>query len=159
MADRPVLALLDGHSMAYRAFYALPDTLATRTGQQTNAVYGFTSMLIKLLADRRPDGVAVCFDQGRDERRTALYAEYKAGRAETPDAFRSQLGLIDDVLEVLSIPTVRLPGVEADDVIATIATEAVADGWDVLVVTGDRDAMQLSSPNVTVLYTLRSSSC
>ncbi len=154
-SDRPVLALLDGHSMAYRAFYALPESLATRTGQQTNAVYGFTSMLIKLLSDRKPDAVAVCFDQGRDVRRTERYPEYKAGRITTPDEFRSQLTLIDDVLDVLEVPMIRVPGVEADDVIATIAERAVAAGHDVLIVTGDRDAMQLASDHVTVLYTLR----
>ena len=155
MADRKTLLLLDGHSLAYRAFFALPDTLATRTGQVTNAVYGFTSMLIKMWTDRRPDGIAVMFDKGRDAQRMAEYPEYKAGRAETPDIFRSQLGLMRDVLEVLRIPVIEVANVEADDVIATVADAAVADGWHAFVVTGDRDAMQLSAEHVTILYNLR----
>lgn len=153
--DRPLLLLLDGHSLAYRAFYALPDDLQTTTGQVTNAVYGFTSMLIKMLADHRPDGVVVTFDQGRDEARLAVYPEYKAGRAATPDVFREQLPLIEQVMDVLAIPVVKVPGVEADDVIATLADQAVAEGWRVGVVTGDRDAMQLVTDDVHVLYNVR----
>ncbi|MGZ5306795.1 MAG: 5'-3' exonuclease, partial [Actinomycetota bacterium] len=95
--------LLDGHSLAYRAYFALPTTLATSTGQITNAVYGFTSMLIKLLGDERPDYLAVAFDLGRPTVRLEKYAEYKAGRAETPTDFTSQLGLIDEVLDTLRI--------------------------------------------------------
>ena len=98
------LFLLDGHSLAYRAFFALPTTLATTTGQVTNAVYGFTSMLIKLLAEERPDLIAVAFDVGKPTVRLAKYAEYKAGRRETPDEFRQQLGLIEEVVETLRIP-------------------------------------------------------
>ncbi len=153
--ERPAMILLDGHSLAYRAFYALPDTLQTRTGQITNAVYGFTSMLIKLLGDRRPEGIAVAFDQGRDVARTEMYPEYKANRIQTPDAFRPQLGLIDEVLEALEIPTVRVAGVEADDVIATIAEDAKSKGFHVYILTGDRDAMQLVDEHTTVLYTAR----
>ena len=93
--DRPLLLLLDGHSLAYRAFYALPPDLKTSTGQVTNAVYGFTSMLIKLLADRQPAGVVVTFDKGRDVQRTEAYPEYKAGREKAPDEFREQLPLIE----------------------------------------------------------------
>jgi DNA polymerase I len=155
VSDRPTFLLLDGHSLAYRAFYALPEDLRTKTGQQTNAVYGFTSMLIKLLADRRPDNVVVTFDKGRDEARTAAYAEYKANRSSPPDAFRPQVDLIQQVLEVLDIPVVVVPGVEADDIIATLADRAVEAGFDVFVVTGDRDAMQLASEHVTILYNVR----
>lgn len=153
--DRPLLLLLDGHSLAYRAFYALPPDLKTSTGQITNAVYGFTSMLIKLLADRQPAGVVVTFDKGRDVQRTEAYPEYKAGRDKAPDEFREQLPLIEQVMDVLSIPVVKVPGVEADDVIATLADMAVGDGWRVGIVTGDRDAMQLVTEDVTVLYNVR----
>ncbi|MBW3576402.1 MAG: DNA polymerase I [Actinobacteria bacterium] len=149
------MLLLDGHSLAFRAFFALPDSLRTKTGQLTNAVYGFTSMLIKMIADHRPDGIVVCFDKGRDVARTDAYPDYKAGRAETPDEFRTQLDLIHEVLEALEIPVVEVPGVEADDVIATLADRAVQEGHRVMVVTGDRDAMQLVGDGVTILYTLR----
>jgi DNA polymerase I len=153
--DSQTLVLLDGHSLAYRAFYALPDTLRTQTGQLTNAVYGFTSMLIKLIAEQRPDGIVVCFDKGRDVERTEAFPDYKATRTETPDEFREQLSLLREVLEVLEIPVIEVAGVEADDVIATLADRAVGEGHRVLVVTGDRDAMQLVTDDVTVLYTLR----
>jgi len=149
------MLLLDGHSLAYRAFFALPDTLRTQTGQLTNSVYGFTSMLIKLLADRRPDAVCVAFDRGRDVMRTAAFPDYKANRASPPDEFRPQVDLIKQVLASLNVPIVEVEGVEADDVLATIADRAVADGFHVFVVTGDRDAMQLVNGNITVLYTLR----
>ena len=151
----PTLALLDGNSIAYRAFYALPEDLATTSGQVTNAVYGFTRMLIKLLGDHHPEGVAVAWDVSRKSFRTEQYPEYKAQREKAPDHFRSQLGLIDEVLQALKIPQVRLEGFEADDLIATITRRAVEDGWDVLIVTGDRDAFQLIDDNVKVLYTRR----
>jgi DNA polymerase I len=152
---RESILLLDGHSLAYRAFYALPDTLRTQTGQLTNAVYGFTSMLIKLLADRRPDAIVVAFDKGRDVARTAAFPEYKANRATPPDEFRPQVDLIKQVLAALNVPVVEVAGVEADDVLATIATRAVDAGFHAYVVTGDRDAMQLVDAHLTVLYTLR----
>jgi len=155
VADQRSLLLLDGHSLAYRAFHALPDTLRTATGQLTNAVYGFTSMLVKLLADRQPDGVVVAFDRGRDVQRTAAFPAYKANRAETPEEFRPQVELIKQVLGALDIPVVELEGVEADDVLATLATRAVDAGAHAYVVTGDRDAMQLVADDLTVLYTLR----
>ncbi len=155
MPDQRTLLLLDGHSLAYRAFHALPDTLRTATGQLTNAVYGFTSMLVKLLADREPDGVVVAFDRGRDVERTTAYPAYKANRAEPPEEFRPQVALIKQVLTALDIPVVEVEGVEADDVLATLATRAVAAGAHAYVVTGDRDAMQLVAEDLTVLYTLR----
>ncbi|HEX7100270.1 MAG TPA: DNA polymerase I [Acidimicrobiia bacterium] len=151
----PTLALLDGNSIAYRAFYALPEDLATTSGQVTNAVYGFTRMLIKLLGDHHPDGVVVAWDVSRESFRTERYAEYKAQREKAPDHFRSQLGLIDEVLQALRIPQLRMEGYEADDLIATLTRRAVAEGWDVLIVTGDRDAFQLIDDHVKVLYTRR----
>ena len=151
----PTLALLDGHSLAYRAFYALPADLATSSGQVTNAVFGFTSMLIKLLGDEDPDAVAVAWDVRGPTFRKEQYAEYKAQRSAPPQLFTSQLPLIDEVLEALQITQIRVPGYEADDVIATLATRAEAAGWDVLVVTGDRDAFQLVDGSIKVLYTLR----
>jgi DNA polymerase-1 len=150
------LLLLDGHSLAYRAFFALPvENFATTTGQPTNAVYGFTSMLINILRDEQPTHVAVAFDVGRKTFRSEMYTEYKAGRSETPTDFRGQVSLIKEVLEALAIPTVEAEGYEADDVIATLATQAEAEAMDVLIVTGDRDALQLVDDKVTVLMTRR----
>ncbi len=151
----PTLALLDGHSLAYRAFYALPEELATSSGQVTNAAYGFMRMLVKLLGDHGPDRLAVTWDVGRSTFRTEEYAEYKAQREKAPDHFKSQLPLIDEVLDALGIKQFRAPGYEADDVIATLARKGVADGFDVLVVTGDRDSFQLVGDHVQVVYTLR----
>ncbi len=149
------LALLDGHSIAYRAFFALPEDLATTSGQVTNAVYGFTRMLIKLLGDQRPEAVVVAWDVGRQTFRSEAYPEYKAQRSATPDNFKSQLPLIREVLEALDVPQVQLEGFEADDVIASLSEQAVAGGWQVMVVTGDRDAFQLVDDNRRVLYTRR----
>ncbi|HSJ34021.1 MAG TPA: DNA polymerase I [Acidimicrobiia bacterium] len=151
----PTLALLDGNSIAYRAFYALPEDLATTSGQVTNAVYGFTRMLIRLLGDHHPEGLAVAWDVSRRSFRTDQYPEYKAQREKAPDHFRSQLPLIDEVLEALDVPQLRLEGYEADDLIATLARRAVEEGWDVLIVTGDRDAFQLIDDRVKVVYTRR----
>ncbi len=137
------LFLLDGHSLAYRAFFALPPSLATSSGTVTNAVYGFTSMLIKLLADEHPDLIAVAFDSGPPTVRLAMDAEYKAGRPETPADFRPQLGLIEEVLDVLRIPVLRVEGHEADDALGTLAVRAAEDGIDATIVTADRDFFQL----------------
>src|SRR3954468_4640075 len=151
------LLLLDGHSLAYRAFYALPTDLATKDGTVTDAVYGFTSMLTKVLADEQPDYIGVAFDApGGSTYRKELDTEYKANRKKTPDLFRSQLPLIHEVLETLEITQLEVPGVEADDVIATLATRAAGEGHDVVVVTGDRDTFQLvRDPHVKVLYNRR----
>src|SRR5690242_9433924 len=151
------LLLLDGHSLAYRAFFALPTDLATKAGTVTNAVYGFTSMLAKVCTDEQPDHLAVAFDApGGSTYRNELDPEYKAGRKETPDLFAAQLPLIHEVLETLEIRQLQVPGVEADDAIATLATHAAADGIDVVVVTGDRDAYQLvADPHIKVLYNKR----
>ncbi|MDP9398977.1 MAG: DNA polymerase I [Actinomycetota bacterium] len=147
------LLLVDGHSLAYRAFYALPvENFSTTTGQPTNAVYGFTAMLINVLRDEQPSHVAVAFDVGRATFRTADFADYKANRAKSPDAFAGQVGLVKEILAALRIPVVEAEGYEADDVIATLATRAERAGYDVLVSTGDRDTFQLVSSAVTVLY-------
>ncbi len=153
---RSRLLLLDGHSLAYRAFFALPvENFSTTTGQPTNAVYGFTAMLINVLRDESPTHVAVTFDVSKSTFRTETYADYKAGRAETPTDFKGQVSLVREVLDALRVPIVCAEGFEADDVIATLATQAEADGMDVLIVTGDRDAFQLVSERVTVLYNAR----
>ncbi len=155
-ADPPRrLFLLDGHSLSYRAFFALPPSLATTSGQVTNAVYGFTSMLIKLLTEERPDLIAVAFDIGKPTVRLDKYAEYKAGRPETPDEFRQQLGLIVEVLETLRIPVIGVEGHEADDAIATLALKALAQGIDVVIVTADRDFFQLVRPGLTVMFNVK----
>jgi len=151
----PTLALLDGHSLAYRAFFALPTDLATPDGRVTNAVFGFTSMVIKLLGDEHPDAMAVAWDTPEATFRSEAYPEYKAGREAAPDLFRSQLPLIREVADALGITQFEAAGYEADDVIATIATQAAAEGWDVLVVTGDRDAFQLIDDRIRVVYTRR----
>ncbi|HEY3608082.1 MAG TPA: DNA polymerase I [Pseudonocardiaceae bacterium] len=149
----PRLLLLDGHSLAYRAFFALPaENFRTQTGLTTNAVYGFTSMLINLLRDEQPTHIAVAFDLSRQTFRREVYAEYKAGRGATPDEFRGQVALIQDILGALSIPWLSKDNYEADDVIATLTTKATAEGYDVLVCTGDRDCLQLVTDQVTVLY-------
>jgi DNA polymerase I len=149
------LLLLDGHSLAYRAFFALPaENFSTTTGQPTNAVYGFTAMLINVLRDEQPTHVAVAFDRGEPTFRHEQYVEYKATRKETPADFRSQLSLIFEVLDALGIRRLSVPGYEADDVIATLASQAEPD-MDVLIVSGDRDVLQLVTDHVTVLYTMR----
>lgn len=149
------VVLIDGHSLAFRAFFALPDTLVTSSGQITNAVYGFTAMLIKLLADERPAAIVVCFDKGAPQFRLDRYAQYKAGRAETPDAFRQQLPLIREVLKSLRIPMAELEGYEADDLLATLTKYFRREGNEVVVVTGDRDILQLVGEGVSVIMTRR----
>jgi len=151
----PTLALIDGHSLAYRAFFALPSDLATPAGQVTNAVYGFTSMIIKLLGDEHPDALAVAWDTPVATFRSERYTEYKAQRDAAPDLFRSQLPLIREVADVLNLKQFEAPGWEADDIIATIAKVASDAGWEVLIVTGDRDAFQLIDGPVRVYYTRR----
>jgi DNA polymerase I len=150
------LLLIDGHSMAYRAFYALKEAnLVTKTGQHTEGVYGFTSMLINLLRDEKPTHIAVCFDVSRKTFRSEQYAEYKANRSETPEEFKGQISLIHDVLGTLAITALSKEGFEADDLIATLTTQATADGYQVLILTGDRDAFQLVNDQVTVIYPTR----
>jgi len=150
------LLLLDGNSLAYRAFFALPTDMATAAGQVTNAVYGFTSMLVNLFKDHQPDGIAVAFDRPEPTFRHALVPDYKAGRSAAPDILRQQMGLVRQVVEALNIPILELAGFEADDVIATLASQARDRGDDAIVVTGDRDEFQLvEDPHIRVLYVLR----
>jgi DNA polymerase I len=154
--DRPKLLLLDGHSLAYRAFYALREVeMSTTTGQPTNAVFGFTSMLINLMRDEEPTHIGVAFDISRATFRREEYPEYKAGRGETPEDFRGQVELIRRVLDALAIRYVAVENYEADDVIATLTKQAESEGMDVLICTGDRDALQLVDDQVTVLYPRR----
>ncbi|MEU4691276.1 DNA polymerase I [Actinoplanes sp. NPDC023714] len=155
-AQTPRLLLLDGHSLAYRAYFALPvENFSTATGQPTNAVFGFTSMLINMLRDEKPTHIVVAFDLSRRSFRTEKYADYKAGRSETPQPFQGQVSLIKEVLEALRIPVVEKENYEADDVIATLATQARASGMEVVISTGDRDAFQLSGEHVTIIYPVR----
>ena len=147
------LLLVDGHSLAYRAFYALPvDNFATSAGQPTNAVFGFTSMLINALKDEKPTHLAIAFDVSRETFRKEMFAEYKANRAKSPDEFRSQLPLINDVIAALQIPGIGVKGFEADDVIATLAKQGEKKGMRVSILTGDRDSYQLVNESITVLY-------
>ncbi|MFI7387560.1 DNA polymerase I [Streptomyces sp. NPDC049813] len=145
--------LMDGHSLAYRAFFALPaENFTTATGQPTNAIYGFASMLANTLRDEAPTHFAVAFDVSRKTWRSAEFTEYKANRSKTPDEFKGQVELIGELLDAMHTPRFAVDGFEADDVIATLATQAEAEGFDVLIVTGDRDSFQLVSDHVTVLY-------
>ena len=153
MTEKPRLLLLDGHSLAYRAFYALPvENFSTTTGQATNAVYGFTAMLINALRDEKPTHVAVAFDVSRQTFRTEQYADYKGNRSASPPEFSGQVDLIADVLTAMGITSLRLEGYEADDIIATLTKEASGAGMEVLILSGDRDALQLVTDDVTVLY-------
>ena len=153
MSDTPRLLLLDGHSLAYRAFYALPvENFATTTGQPTNAVYGFTAMLINTLRDEKPTHVAVAFDVSRQTFRSETYPQYKANRSASPAEFAPQVDFIAEVLDAMGITSVRLPGYEADDIMATLATAGEEAGMEVLVLSGDRDVLQLVDDSVTVLY-------
>ncbi|MFB6548805.1 DNA polymerase I [Streptomyces sp. NPDC056405] len=150
---RPRLMLMDGHSLAYRAFFALPaENFTTATGQPTNAIYGFASMLANTLRDEAPTHFAVAFDVSRKTWRSQEFTEYKANRSKTPDEFKGQVELIGELLDAMHVQRFAVDGFEADDVIATLATQAEAEGFDVLIVTGDRDSFQLVSEHTTVLY-------
>jgi DNA polymerase-1 len=147
------LLLIDGHSMAYRAFFALPvDAFTTASGQHTNAVYGFSNMLMTLIKDEQPTHVAVAFDVSRKTFRTEKFPEYKATRSATPDEFRSQIPLIHEALKAMNINEYSLEGFEADDLLATISKRAVDEGFEVAICTGDRDSFQLVTEQITVLY-------
>ncbi|MEU5181399.1 DNA polymerase I [Streptomyces longwoodensis] len=151
--SRPRLMLMDGHSLAYRAFFALPaENFTTATGQPTNAIYGFASMLANTLRDEAPTHFAVAFDVSRKTWRSEEFTEYKANRSKTPDEFRGQVELIGELLDAMHAQRFAVEGFEADDIIATLATRAEAEGFDVLIVTGDRDSFQLVSEHTTVLY-------
>ena len=147
------LMLLDGHSLAYRAFFALPvDNFSTTTGQPTNAVYGFTSMLVNVIRDEKPTHIAVAFDVSRKTFRSEMFPEYKANRESSPEAFKNQVPLIEEVLNALGVKVLKVDGFEADDIIATLKKQAEADQYEVLIVTGDRDSFQLVDDHTTVLY-------
>ena len=153
--DKRVL-LIDGHSMAYRAFFALPaENFTTASGQHTNAIYGFATMLLSLLTTEKPTHVAVAFDVSRTTFRSEIFPEYKANRAKTPDEFRSQMSYLHELVESFGISTFEIQGYEADDIIATIAKAAEKEGAQVLICTGDRDSFQLISDKTTVLYPKR----
>ncbi len=148
--------LIDGNSLTYRAFFALPQDLATGSGQVTNAVFGFTSMLINLVRDHKPDGLVVAFDRPEPTFRHEKVETYKANRSAAPDILKQQMGLVREVLDALRLPQVELAGFEADDILATLAGQAAAEGLDVLIVTGDRDSFQLvDDPRVKVVYNKR----
>ncbi|MGW0965442.1 DNA polymerase I [Streptomyces sp. NPDC002516] len=150
---RPRLMLMDGHSLAYRAFFALPaENFTTATGQPTNAIYGFASMLANTLRDEAPTHFAVAFDVSRKTWRSEEFTEYKANRSKTPDEFKGQVELIGELLDAMHAQRFAVDGFEADDIIATLATQAEAEGFEVLIVTGDRDSFQLVSEHTTVLY-------
>jgi len=147
------LMLLDGHSLAYRAFFALPvDNFSTTTGQPTNAVYGFTSMLVNVIRDEKPTHIAVAFDVSRKTFRSEMFPAYKANREASPEAFKNQVPLIEEVLRALGVKILKVEGFEADDIIATLKKQAEADQYEVLIVTGDRDSFQLVDEHTTVLY-------
>src|SRR5262245_17088855 len=150
------LMMPDANSLTYRAFFALPTDITLASGQVTNAVYGFTSMLLNLVRDHKPDGIGVAFDRPEPTFRHEAVTDYKANRNAAPDILRQQMGLVRQVIETLRIPVIEAPGFEADDIIATLATEARDQGDEVLIVTGDRDVYQLvEDPLVQVLYNRR----
>ncbi len=150
---KPTLLGVDGHSLAYRAFYALPvENFSTKDGQHTNGIYGFLAMLINLVKAEKPTHMAVAFDTSRQSFRTREYPEYKANRSETPSEFKGQIPLLQDCLAAMSIQVIQQEDIEADDILATLAAQASADGFDVLVCSGDRDTIQLVNDDVTLLY-------
>ncbi len=150
------LMLVDGNSLTYRAFFALPTDLSTASGQITNAVFGFTSMLLNLIRDHQPEKVIIAFDRPEPTFRHERLDSYKANRDSAPDILRQQMGLVRQVVDTFAIPVVEMVGFEADDLIATLATAADLRGEDVLVVTGDRDSYQLvNDPHIKVLYNKR----
>ncbi len=144
---------MDGHSLAYRAFFALPvDNFSTKDGQHTNGIYGFLSMLINLIKAEKPTHLAVAFDTSRQSFRTREYAEYKANRSESPSEFKGQIPLLQECLAAMSITVLAKDDVEADDILATLATQGAEQGYDVLVCSGDRDTIQLVNDDITLLY-------
>ena len=151
--EKPTLLIIDGHSLAFRAFYALPvDSFVTRDGQHTNAIHGFISMLLNLLQTYKPTHLAVAFDISRFSFRTREYPEYKGTRAETPPEFKGQIPLLEEALAAMGIQTLSKEDYEADDILATLAARGSADGFQVFVVSGDRDTIQLVNDEVTLLY-------
>jgi DNA polymerase-1 len=152
--QRPKLVLLDGNGLVYRAFYALP-YFTTSDGRPTNAVYGFTNMLLKVLEEEKPTHVAVAFDRPVPTFRHLDYRDYKATRERMPDDLRPQMLLVKDVVEAFRIPIFEVDGFEADDLIATVAHRAERHGFEVLIVTGDLDMLQVASERTRVMVTSR----
>ncbi|MGO2110293.1 MAG: DNA polymerase I [Pseudoclavibacter sp.] len=151
--EKPTLMVIDGHSLAFRAFYALPvESFVTNDGQHTNGIHGFISMLVLLMQNEQPTHLAVAFDISRHSFRTREYAEYKGGREETPPEFKGQVPLLQDALRAMGIPTITKEDYEADDILATLARQGREAGFRVLVVSGDRDSIQLVTDDVTLLY-------
>jgi DNA polymerase-1 len=147
------LLLIDGHSLAYRAFYALPvENFATSKGQHTNAVYGMASMLINLIASEKPTHIAAAFDVSRKTFRSEKFPDYKANRSASPDEFKSQSEFIFQLIDAFGIKRFAVEGFEADDVIATLSKAAEVQGFNTLICTGDRDSFQLVNDATTVLY-------
>src|SRR6056300_620448 len=156
--DPPVARylLIDGNSLTYRAYFALPEDMATSTGQPTNAVFGLVSMLVNVLRDQRPDGVLVAFDRPEPTFRHEAEPEYKAQRESTPDELKQQMVIVREVLTALGVHQVEAAGWEADDLLATAATQLAARGDDAIIVTGDRDSYQLvADPHIRVMYNKR----
>ncbi|AWB86407.1 DNA polymerase I [Mycetocola zhujimingii] len=154
--EKPTLLVIDGHSLAFRAFYALPvDSFSTKDGQHTNAIHGFLAMLINLIRDHKPTHIAVAFDISRFSFRTREYPEYKGTRGETPSEFIGQVPLLQDVLAAMNITTISIEDYEADDILATLSVQGREQGYRVLVVSGDRDTIQLVNDDVTLLYPSR----
>ncbi|HEV7184436.1 MAG: DNA polymerase I [Actinomycetales bacterium] len=152
-SEKPTLLIIDGHSLAFRAFYALPvDSFVNREGQHTNAIHGFIAMLINLLTQQRPTHIAVAFDISRYSFRTREYPEYKGTRGETPSEFVGQIPLLEEALHAMNITTVTKEDYEADDILATLSSRGAAEGYRVLIVSGDRDTIQLVNDDVTLLY-------
>lgn len=152
-SSKPTLLVVDGHSLAFRAFFALPvDNFTTKDGQHTNGIYGFLSMFVNLVKAERPTHVAVAFDTSRQSFRSREYAEYKANRAETPKEFQGQIPLLQDCLRAMNITVLQQEDIEADDILATLATRGADAGYNVLVCSGDRDTIQLVDDRVTLLY-------
>ncbi|WIB62279.1 DNA polymerase I [Curtobacterium sp. MCBD17_040] len=152
-AEKPTLLVIDGHSLAFRAFYALPvDSFVNREGQHTNAIHGFISMLLMLLQRERPTHIAVAFDISRFSFRTREYEDYKGTRSETPEEFKGQIPLLQEALHAMGITTVTKEDYEADDILATLSLQGAQQGYRVYVVSGDRDAIQLVDDDVTLLY-------
>ncbi len=152
-SSKPTLLVVDGHSLAFRAFFALPvENFTTKDGQHTNGIYGFLSMFVNLIKAEKPTHVAVAFDTSRQSFRTREYAEYKANRAETPKEFQGQIPLLQDCLRAMNITVLQQEDIEADDILATLATRGADAGYAVLVCSGDRDTIQLVDERITLLY-------
>jgi len=154
--SKPTLLLIDGHSLAFRAFYALnPSNFRTPDGQYTNAVHGFISMLLNLLEGEKPSHLAVAFDISGPSFRAIEYPEYKGNRGETPEEFYGQTELLEEAMKAMNITTLTKKDYEADDILASLADQAAAAGYRVLVVSGDRDTFQLIGENTTILYPIK----